>query len=1211
MLHPAYINLNYFFYPTGTTPATCLTQDLPPERPANILVLNCGDPRNILFTLYNSDPDCSRVVDFTCCESEPAVLARNVLLFSLIIDDRNTGQDNSNLHWNIFYHLLLDEPSLQLLQRQSKKLLEISMDETLWRHSGYGNVLRMVSKDTLQQLRNFWTKYADTANYSEGQMKSYEAQYKEGWERIRRNYVGTTRVISGCRTAGPLWMESTRASDLSLKRYWKTGVAGGDEGDLTCAKHANPAFAFSSAPHGAFSVHYGTDPLLGFHSVTSYTNVVTASKAPTPEEPEGQVNRVVLSAKAQFSSWCESFKAHTAANLVSIRFFCGEATSFCLALQERNAMEILRDFAFGFGQPWRTTLLKLDGSDYDGPASPSAPLTFDVIDTAGLSDQIGLLSILVCTAPLLIKKPSSVIYTETLLHSSEEETSELSKILFGDLTTVTVLLNLAPLGHLTAIASQASFHEAGILLSGSSPNSRDSLLHTRIPWKEPVLGDPLAAKYLLSSKCVFADTELAALLSDIYLRMFSHEANSPLTYPETGFTRSTSGPKHFTRATFAAFLRYVKGRAICNWAKVLDAMIVKICSYKSAELEPNGIQDLFLHSYLFGVSEDLRGRRKGHSILSGLPEITCIVLTVPRKTLTLFTRMNRRDMGMLAFCASVRSQDAHHTFASVQPIFGKAALSKDRRSFTIQEDLRGWTGISDMVVSFWVPSHILYSETESSLKVCLELVNASQAISIFSIALGPQLTIFEASLSDSAHVTVCTERSGIKSRVIPEELVPLVEQVIPPSYAGLRVGQVGVTLSSMNEIDKFKVRLDYHNGGKEHAALKLGSSVDIKQDSPCTVLLGISGCKKHRLAFPYPVNTLVHTLRVSRKAAWIELLVSPSVATDIAGYSLHTLPVINDNACYLVWNIPYIPLNTLPVLDTSRTNNFDRWVNQHVSNMWSDRERKIRNDGEQMDVKMELKESIQTIFLQAAGLGPSGKPERVFSLCAPEHGGNHMLIFVADLRLDLSSQTAVVDAYVLPLTEEVIARYPRRISRIYRDGIVNIRIGEGELTGWKDMMPAIAERCRTWKHTPACEYRVSGIPVSIAMGQSPLCSCGLGVVGDEFVKQKEWEPFRKHVTRIALSPLFAVSYIERTTTGMVKGLNFFLDAQELTTRESFTNLVQDNVCQNCGLEAGGAVGLAVGSPVVMLTKCNRCKTAMYCSQACQKQDWKKHRAECL
>ena len=1151
------------------------------------------------------------------------MIARNVLLFTLLIDDRNANRDNSTLHWNIFYHLLLDQESLNLLQQQSKKLIEISVDEPTWRDSEYGATLRMVSTDTLEQLRAFWTKYADTGDYTEEQMKAYEGSYKEGWERIRRNYVGTTRVTSGCRTAGPLWMESTRASDLSLKRYWKTGVAGGNEADVATAKYANPAFAFSSAPHGAFSLHYGTDPLLGYHSVTTYTNVITSSSPPSPEEPsspaspaslpslrspigsspfvrEQQVNRVMLSAKAQFTSWCESFKAHSAASLVIIRLFCGAALNFCLALQERS-IDPISGFAYGFNRPWQSTLLKLDGGDYGGPTTPSAPLTFDIIDTSNLSDEIGLLITIVCAAPLLTKKPSSVIYTEALIQSSEEEHSELSKLLFGDLTTVTLLLNLAPLGHLTAIASQATFHEAGILLGGSSASSRE-LLHTRIPWKEPVLGDTLASKYLLSPKCVFNEAELAAVLFDIYSRMFIHESKSLINYPDIGLSKNTSSPKTYTRASFAAFLRYIKPRVTVNWPKVMDALMLKISSNKPVGLVANGAQDLFLHAYLFGITESLKGSPDTDSILSTLPLITCVVFTVSRKNLTLFTRMNRRDMGTPPFCASIRSPNFHHTFSSIQPIFGKLTLSNGRQSYSIQEDSRGWTGISDMIVSFWVPTFLLHSEAETSLKVCLELVNTAQAAGIFPAVLGPELTIFEASLSDSSHVFTCTERGGMQLRVLPAESVSLIDHVVSPAYVGVKVSKVAVTLSSSNEVDKLKVRLDYHNGGKEHAALKLGSSVDIKQDSPCTVLLGISGCKKHRLAFPYPVNSLIQVVRVSRKAAWIELLVNPSVATDIAGYSLHALPVLNDNDCYLVWNIPYINLNALPVLDTSRTNNMDKWLSQHVSNMWSDRERKIRNGGEQMDVKMELKESIQTIFLHAAGLGPSCRSERVFSLCAPEHGGNHMLIFVAGLRLDLSSQTALVDGYVLPLTEEILAQFPRQISRLHREGIVNIRVGEGELAGWKDMLPALAERCRTWKHTATCAYRVSGIPVSIAMGESPLCACGLSQVEDEFLKRKEWEPFHKHVTRIALSPLFAVSYIERTT-GMVKEMNF-LDTQELTTRESFSNLVHDNVCQNCGIESGGLGG-------VQLTRCNRCRTAMYCSQACQKQDWKKHRAECV
>jgi hypothetical protein len=53
MSHPLYWPSQQFFYPIGNTPAISLTQDLSPEQSADILLLGCGDPRNILFTLYS------------------------------------------------------------------------------------------------------------------------------------------------------------------------------------------------------------------------------------------------------------------------------------------------------------------------------------------------------------------------------------------------------------------------------------------------------------------------------------------------------------------------------------------------------------------------------------------------------------------------------------------------------------------------------------------------------------------------------------------------------------------------------------------------------------------------------------------------------------------------------------------------------------------------------------------------------------------------------------------------------------------------------------------------------------------------------------------------------------------------------------------------------------------------------------------------------
>jgi hypothetical protein len=52
MSHPLLWPPKTFFYPVGNTSAVCLTQDLAPEQAADVLLLGCGDPRNILYTAF-------------------------------------------------------------------------------------------------------------------------------------------------------------------------------------------------------------------------------------------------------------------------------------------------------------------------------------------------------------------------------------------------------------------------------------------------------------------------------------------------------------------------------------------------------------------------------------------------------------------------------------------------------------------------------------------------------------------------------------------------------------------------------------------------------------------------------------------------------------------------------------------------------------------------------------------------------------------------------------------------------------------------------------------------------------------------------------------------------------------------------------------------------------------------------------------------------
>jgi hypothetical protein len=55
-----------FFYPIGNTPATSLTEYLPPDANASILALGCGDPRSVFYTIHANSKLCKW---FLCCGS--------------------------------------------------------------------------------------------------------------------------------------------------------------------------------------------------------------------------------------------------------------------------------------------------------------------------------------------------------------------------------------------------------------------------------------------------------------------------------------------------------------------------------------------------------------------------------------------------------------------------------------------------------------------------------------------------------------------------------------------------------------------------------------------------------------------------------------------------------------------------------------------------------------------------------------------------------------------------------------------------------------------------------------------------------------------------------------------------------------------------------------------------------------------------------------
>ncbi|TFY70580.1 hypothetical protein EVG20_g2432 [Dentipellis fragilis] len=186
-----------YLYAIGNTPAVCLTRDVAPEENVDLLLLGCGDPRNVLFTVFCEQSQSVRKLDFTCCDVEPAVLARNVILLSMIYD----AEEYTGDIWNIFFHMYLSDTSHTYLVDHCRKLVGYSENISRWNRSPYGSFLRMSTEYTLSELRRHWTLYVNMHNLPADRLATlHNAFTKQGQSSSTMHDTN----LSSARSAGPL-----------------------------------------------------------------------------------------------------------------------------------------------------------------------------------------------------------------------------------------------------------------------------------------------------------------------------------------------------------------------------------------------------------------------------------------------------------------------------------------------------------------------------------------------------------------------------------------------------------------------------------------------------------------------------------------------------------------------------------------------------------------------------------------------------------------------------------------------------------------------------------------------------------------------------------------------------------------------------------------------------------------------------------------------
>lgn len=1113
--------------------------------------------------------------------------------------------------------MFLDDESIHALQEHLAKLLEVSVSSSTWKASNFGGQFRFSTDSTLSSIRSVWEAFADAiANKND---KAYRAKFDSALTRSKqyRQGVSGSAVLTsgGARAAAPLGAQATFDDELrkALDSWWETGITG------TVTSGANvPNPLFSAALSENHVLAFGSDPILSYHLAAAKAHLAELSplRQANSDDDVSFGPGFVETAKFQFSEWAKCFTYLSSSDLV-IRFVAADCFAFCHTLQHNmRTGQFSNNF---YRRQLSAERLDLDAKEY---AKTSTPKTFDVIDTSNLSDYVGTLNMVISASPLLKDSPWATLYTERLQNTADSDRRKFEVLLCGPTTTVSTLLGISPTEYWTNATAVASVDDYMQALAASKSSNQQSAVPWRFAWKFNKHLSGRSSTQLLKVK----DTELAALIHSTYRSMFI--AENPMSL------LSLSQDEQLNAVIKHAYAKYHCGSLVAFIKRLLllvDVDKTSVCKQVLQKVKSDSVPMFgsnFMQSFSLEMSRqglytepwlinEIRQGAKGAPFTgwSDVPPYVAVTLSVPAPRWKNFYQVATQTNAGFTVEGSLSSAKGgvlawHNLFADVQVAFGKIKASgvRSSREFLIEldEDKRGWLGHSSMIASFYVPTAALQVDPQST-KVGLCLQNNHQTIAVFKakLQLGHSMAIYETSLDDSDHVYVTQYPPG-------QDGFPLFNSLhrdtsIPDSTDECRESFT-VNMNASGEISTITGHLDIlSDEGKRLLAEK--AAVDVRNTSPFVFEIHLGETKAvFVLTFPVPVIKEGSKTRIARTSSYVEVIapladpvssqtldsfIYPSTLANAENSSNigHPIPV--------PLSIPHVNLDTLPILDISDKEGLSFLTNL-ASFTFSARERKLRDQADKSGLapssRMNFKESLFTIFMLASGL--QGGQTGLFAINHPQKGGIHMLIFVSALRLDGANGSVVLDAAALPLTVDIIrgGQMDSFLLIIRTLECCSVTVDDEELVLWKKILPALVERCRIWSHTPECEYARSGatVPLSIEPAKQVICNCGAGKLPQNFMNLPEWDTAAQFATRLAISPTYAVPFVEDVINSeLMKGaFNTSSSAQGANTLR----------CRTCGKTEAKGGGT--------LKKCMRCLKVRYCSAECQKKDWKKHRMEC-
>ncbi|KAF7938118.1 hypothetical protein EAE99_001790 [Botrytis elliptica] len=1087
----------HIFYPIGNTPAVNLLEYHAPKSDGevtDILLLACGDPRSILYSLFCEDKPGSEKFHFVCCDIDPAILARNIILFSLIIDNAASYESQSphdrtriGAIWNLFYHYQIPKEDLKLLQDQSEKLLSYSKSPETWAESPYSSIT-FVSLQTLEGVRKIWEKYAIQRSAEEQQ--EYEAPRRHTLSEIRQNF---SRGGGGCVTysAGVHWFAGFNSCWDALKGYWEKGVVAGNKDDVKALGFGgkgvlNPTFMVSAMSED-FIVPFTSDPLSAYHVPQVFDN---------PLSEKLRMEALATSAKQDFAEWCKAFAQYAASGSVLINAYMGDAVTFAYELasrgRSRNTSVVTRLYA----DSWSAKPMLLDG-----PGASLLPLSFEVIDTSNIVDYYGHLNILPPTVPLLSRTFSSVLYTESLRISSHDLKQNLKAALLMDVNLASLLFGLTPSGQIMGYTTYNNYSE------DMTQQTSSHRYRTRLPWRFPSFGDHHCRSTLSQPIKIEVDAdELSQLCFDTYMKMFSIENLENRIAPGVRPLRSEA-MNCYTRLSFVNVLHLIKQNTTTDWISFCTSLRKKIAADTVSHIGAKTVLEIFTHIDLSNFVPGTRGYDTAY--------YSFVTMVVPRSDLEIFLQPDSTPHPILHAYIFRLDTNEENLFFSLDCFFGTLKPQTDPELCgEFIEDPQGWAGDSDLIISFPVPAHIVKGK-KWHIGLCVTIdMNGSG----YMMELGPEMVVYYASGKNKRRVTVSKVPPGIpKSRLQPAPEIASEQSSIEQSDNS--ESRITIAATKLNGSVALQATYRFVDGTEETKALQNAALVTLSDITPCSILLNI-GEFSHRLIFPYPIDGSKAATKIARKSLWIQVNVPLAPTLKSGGYDQNPFPLITSPSNQpAIWALPRINLSTLPWVSSS---NLD-WLKGVDDQVYSAREKRIfgNNDSSTNDFPstlLQVKSTLADIMVHM----------NTTKLCGVFVKGATMIENVGDLLLvsnglrhSRETSSLVFDGWVIT---DFLGRRPSPPALLH---LISYSVTRNEHILWKKMIPAAVESCRRgWEHDSSCAYRDAQAPLSIEPYVSPICTCGEGKDVGDFPEDSLVQPFKTNATRIALPLLSAVSYVE-------------------------------------------------------------------------------------